>query len=578
MNSNENESHSITMDLESLRQKYSNLLIQYKGAVADYVNYLNIQSQQPCGNFTSNSKGVDQKCYNYIWSKVGCGAGTIKPGPNANSSWALNQTLNGLIWDSWLWATMTDYTHRMGCYGNPGNSYIILGVGTDRSLWSRQGLDAPWQRINDNSTTGVVSIFTGNDAKTIYCTNTNKQITYKSSWDAPAWQGPISGSCCVISAAMAQDGTIVGVGTDNKLWSRPLNGNWTQTASQGEWVSDVAIAPDGSIFTIGKSQKIWKKNSYKNLKSQKWQFMGDNTCCVKSITIAPDGTFIGVGTNNQLYTKASYKDLSTPWQGPYNSQNSSCCVTSITTIPNPNYNASNFNMTSAPNYKINNEELVTIQGQAFNGTGSAGQSTATTLQDCVASCASSDTCTGATFVSNKCEIRTGDSPMVPSRQDSYAIIPKGKQLLLNMEDINQQLLDVNKQLVSKIQVSEPVFDKFNTDNTSKNQELIQNYESLLEERRNIAKILNEYETLDNTENENLIKINQNYYSYILLLILAVAVIFLLYKMFGSGSATTPAPASPVQYGGELGINAYYMVFGLIIFVIVLNFGIKYLSV
>ena len=101
---------------------------------------------------------------------------------------------------------------------------------------------------------------------------------------------------------------------------------------------------------------------------------------------------------------------------------------------------------------------------------------------------------------------------------------------------------------------------------------------MLEERRNIAKILNEYQTLDNTENENLIKINQNYYSYILLLILAVAVIFLLYKMFGSGSTTTPAPALPVQYGGELGINAYYMVFGLIIFVIILNFGIKYLSV
>lgn len=225
-----------------------------------------------------------------------------------------------------------------------------------------------------------------------------------------------------------------------------------------------------------------------------------------------------------------------------------------------------------------NQELVSIQGQAFNGTGSAGQSSATTLQDCIASCSNSDTCTGATFVSNKCEIRTGDSPMVPSRQDSYAIIPKGKQLLLNMEDINQQLLDVNKKLVSKIQVSEPVFDKFNNDNTSKNQELIQNYESLLEERRNIAKILNEYQTLDNTENENLIKINQNYYSYILLLILAVAVIFLLYKMFGSGSTTTPAPASPVQYGGELGINAYYMVFGLIIFVIILNFGIKYLGV
>jgi len=569
--------NSVTIDLENLRQKYSNLLIQYKGAVADYVNYLNVQSQQPCGEFTSSSKGIDQRCYNEIWKKSGCGAGTIQPAPNASSSWALGQTLNGLIYDSWLWANATDYGHRMGCYGKPGNPYIILGVGTDRSLWSRQGLDAPWQRINDNSTTGVVTIFTGNDAKTIYCTNINKQITYKSSWDAPAWQGPISDSCCVISAAMGQDGTIVGVGTDNQLWSRPLNGNWKKTASPGEWCAAVAIAPDGSIFVIGGGNQIWKKNSYKNLTSQSW--VGQGSCCVKSITIAPDGTFIGVGTDDQLYTKASYKDLTTSWQGPYNSQNSSCCVTSITTIPNPNYNASNFNTSSAPNYKINNEPLVSIQGQAFTGTGSAGQSTATTLQDCIASCASSDTCTGATFISNKCQIRVGDSPIVPSSQDSYAIIPKGKQLLLNMENINQQLLDVNKQLVNKIKISEPIFDKMNTDTTSKNVELIKNYESLLEERRNIAKILNEYETLDNTENEGQIKITQNYYSYILLLILAFVVGLLLYKMFGSGNINSaPSPAPTIQYGGDLGVNAYYIVFGLIILAIVFNFSMKHLSV
>ena len=137
MNSNENQSSSsITMDLESLRQKYSNLLIQYEGAVADYVNYLNVQSQQPCGNFTANSKGIDQKCYEYIWKKSGCGAGNVQPG--ASSSWAPNQTLNGLISDSWYWATLTDFTHRMGCYGQPGNPYTILGIGTDGRLWSRQ--------------------------------------------------------------------------------------------------------------------------------------------------------------------------------------------------------------------------------------------------------------------------------------------------------------------------------------------------------------------------------------------------------------------------------------------------------
>ena len=224
----------------------------------------------------------------------------------------------------------------------------------------------------------------------------------------------------------------------------------------------------------------------------------------------------------------------------------------------------------------NNQQLVTIQGQAFNGTGSAGQSSATTLQECVASCNSSKTCTGATFISNKCEIRTGDSPLVPSSKNSYAIIPKGKKLLLNMENINQQLLAVNKKILDKIEVSEPVYDETNSESKSKNQELIQNYKKLIEERKTIEKILNEYETLDNTENENQIKISQNYYSYILLLILVLATGFLLYKMFGSGN-TNITTNSSIQYGGDLGINAYYMTFGLILLIIFFNFSIKYLS-
>lgn len=196
----------------------------------------------------------------------------------------------------------------------------------------------------------------------------------------------------------------------------------------------------------------------------------------------------------------------------------------------------------------NNEQLVSIQGKAFNGTGSAGQSTATTLQKCMVECANSETCSGATFISNKCQLRIGDSPIVPSSQDSYAIIPKGKELLLNVEDINQQLLDVNKELVNKIKVTEPVYYEINNDNALKNLELIQTYEKLLEERRNIVKLLNEYETLDNTENQTQININQNYYLYVLLFILAFVVVMLLYKMFSSGNissvqAQPPAPVS-----------------------------------
>ena len=196
----------------------------------------------------------------------------------------------------------------------------------------------------------------------------------------------------------------------------------------------------------------------------------------------------------------------------------------------------------------NNNEFVTINGQAFNGTGSAGESTAKTLQKCIASCSNSKTCTGANFISNKCMIRTGDSPLVTSSTNSYAIIPKGKQLLLNMEDLNKQLLSVNKEITEKIKVSEPVYDKTNQETYLKNKELIDNYEKLLE------------------ENENQIIISKNYYTYILLTILAVGMVIFFYKILASRNTTT---SSVIQYGGELGTSAYYIVFGIIITIIII---------
>lgn len=338
----------ITMDLENLRKKYSNLLLQYKSAVSEYVTYLNEQSSLPCQKYSSNSTGVNQDCYDFIWKKSGCGSGNVQPG--AGSSWAQSQTLNGLIYDTFLWATLTDQTHRQGCYGN-----------------------------------------------------------------------------------------------SNK-----------------------------------------------------------------------------------------------------------------------------YNTSSSPNYNINAQPLVTIQGQAFNGTGSAGQSSANTLQDCIASCSNSTTCTGATFVSNKCMIRTGDSQLVSASTTSYAIIPKEKQLLLNMEDINKQLLDVNNQIVKQIKITEPIYDKTDQETYLKNKELIETYDKLLEERRIIAETLNEYETLENTENANQIKITKNYYTYILLLILVVSIIIFLYKMFGSGTK----PVTPIiQSGGKLGISAYYFILGIFSIVILINLNI-----
>ena len=107
------------MDLENLNLEYKTQLTAYKQAVTNYVNFLQNQSKQACINYSPDSKGINQACYDEIWKKAGCTTTGIV---NANADWPKAQTLNGLIYDSFLWATMTDSTHRDGCYGKNNNS------------------------------------------------------------------------------------------------------------------------------------------------------------------------------------------------------------------------------------------------------------------------------------------------------------------------------------------------------------------------------------------------------------------------------------------------------------------------
>lgn len=227
---------------------------------------------------------------------------------------------------------------------------------------------------------------------------------------------------------------------------------------------------------------------------------------------------------------------------------------------------------------INNRKqntLVSIKGKAYNGTRIDKPSTANTLQTCIAACSASSTCTGATFVSNKCNLRAGDSPIIPSSSNSYAIVPNGKRLLMNMENLNQQLLNINKNIRNKITAGQPVYNNLQVDNKKKSEQLIKNYKELERERNNIRKLLEQYETLDTIENENQIKITKNYYSYILLFIIAIAVIFLLVNI----SMPTSSSSSPtIQYGGQLNKNVYYILLAIILLIFTINFLVKYLSV
>lgn len=121
MNSNEIQNDKIQSTLikvETLQKEYEVTLQQYQEAGKNYITTLQSVSSNPCENYKKDSTGISQACYEKIWSDQGCTSTGIV---NANTDWAKAQTLDGLVYDSYLWATLTDDTHRKGCYGDSTN-------------------------------------------------------------------------------------------------------------------------------------------------------------------------------------------------------------------------------------------------------------------------------------------------------------------------------------------------------------------------------------------------------------------------------------------------------------------------
>ncbi len=114
-NNNNDAINNGVLKISTLEKEYDLYLKQYQEAYKNYINILNTSSN-PCEKYTMESKGVSQECYNKIWADQGC----TTQGPTIGA-WQNGQTYNGLVNDSYLWATLTDADHRKGCYGDSTN-------------------------------------------------------------------------------------------------------------------------------------------------------------------------------------------------------------------------------------------------------------------------------------------------------------------------------------------------------------------------------------------------------------------------------------------------------------------------
>ena len=299
--------------VEALQKEYEVTLQQYQESGQNYVATLQNAGSNPCQSYNSDSTAISQACYDKIWTDQGC---TTQP-PNAEESWAKSQTLNSLVNDSYLWATLTDDSHRQGCYGDTTNY------------------------------------------------NTN---------------------------------------------------------------------------------------------------------------------------------------------------------------PTPTY----------PNIT----EFMALKGRTWWGTAGITEGAVSTQEECETMCANSDNCSGATFnpVKKYCWSRTGDTSLTTGEDDDYALIPKQKAALVVMKGLNEKLLSLNNQITSELTNINPEVEEQSQNKNTKQQELQASYQNLLEQKMEMEKQLQEYNSINEEyENQSLYVNQQTVSMRVWVLITCVVLLITIKRMVGSSS-------------------------------------------
>jgi hypothetical protein len=171
-------------------------------------------------------------------------------------------------------------------------------------------------------TSGAVKSITQFNDGTIVGVGMDNYLYTKTSLNAN-WSGPVSNTCCVIGITQMNDGTILGIGTDNQLYLKQnLNDSWSDVIPNTCCVKSIIQLKDGTIVGVGMDNYLYTKSSV----NANWSGQVPGSCCITSVAQLNDGTIMGVGTDNQLYTRTH---ITEDWS---NVIPNSCCIIGITQL------------------------------------------------------------------------------------------------------------------------------------------------------------------------------------------------------------------------------------------------------
>ena len=209
------------------------------------------------------------------------------------------------------------YLAGSGTWQPPPKQQYLLAVGSENQLLRKNYIASVWVsfgqccvtsfcQLRDGSFLGVgvdnaVYTLANLNAKWIYGGDNTKTVKH---------------------VTQLSDGTLLGVGMDNQLYTKTtLTAPWIGIPASGT-VTSVIQLQDGRIVGIGTDNAMYIKTSL----TAGWTYGGDNTKSVSCVTQLQDGSLIGIGLDYKLYSRAH---MQANWV--YCGDNT-CCVKCIVAI------------------------------------------------------------------------------------------------------------------------------------------------------------------------------------------------------------------------------------------------------
>jgi NADH:ubiquinone oxidoreductase subunit 3 (subunit A) len=158
-----------------------------------------------------------------------------------------------------------------------------------------------------------------------------------------------------------------------------------------------------------------------------------------------------------------------------------------------------------------------------------------TVEKCISACTTNASVSGASFDTNtgNCILSSGNGNLV-NDTTSASIVPKSVFYSYQLQQLNSQLLSINKQMMSNAQTNQSNYQLSRLQNVEQDQLLHRNYQTLTQQRREISRMLKSYENADAAYEDGNINVTANYYTYIVLLFVTILLAFLLVKFSVTG--------------------------------------------